>query len=122
MPCWDTAKGDIVFDKMGLFKQLEVKGFSSDAPSSFGPKEMWDRIYFVDGIELLSKCFKVYEIKLSNSSNRWKNFRMNENETYHQQCLQKRRPRISFNKIKEILGEECKLIFNGHISNLNEFV
>ena len=46
MPCWDTDKGDVVINKLDLFKQIEVKGFMSDGPSSFGPKEMWDLLYF----------------------------------------------------------------------------
>ena len=47
MPCWDTDKGDIVINKNNILKQIEVKGFMSVGPSSFGPKEMWDWIYFV---------------------------------------------------------------------------
>jgi hypothetical protein len=33
MPCWDTNKGDIIINKTGIFKQIEVKGFMSTGPS-----------------------------------------------------------------------------------------
>lgn len=76
MPCWYTDKGDIVINKKHIFKQIEVKGFMSTGPSSFGPTEKWDWIYFVDGSDIRNKKFKVYEIHLSNDSVIWKNIRI----------------------------------------------
>jgi len=73
MPCWDTDKGDIIINKTGIFKQIEVKGFMSTGPSSFGPKENWDLLYFVDGLDLINKNFKVYEVKLSNTNEIFRN-------------------------------------------------
>lgn len=73
MPCWDTNKGDLIINKKGVFKQIEVKGFMSDGPTSFGPTEDWDWIYFVDGKNTLNCIFKVYEIKLSNKSEIFRN-------------------------------------------------
>ena len=58
MPCWDKDKGDIVINKIYLFKQLEIKGFTSTTPSSFDPTEMWDWIYFLDGIDIRIKNLK----------------------------------------------------------------
>ena len=69
MPNWDTKKGDLEL----LNKQLEIKGFMSDGPSSFGPNENWDWIYVVDGIDFINKRFKIYEIKLSNKDKQWIN-------------------------------------------------
>jgi hypothetical protein len=120
MPCWDTDKGDIVIKKKDLFKQIEVKGFMSSGPSSFGPKEMWDWIYFVDGINIRNKMFKVYEIKLSNKSETFRDIKITKTETYGEQCDRKVRPRCGFETIlKPQLGEHCKLIFDGHISKLD---
>lgn len=62
MPCWDTDKGDIVINKKQIFKQIEVKGFMSNGPSSFGPKENWDLLYFVDGQDIINKNFTPLEI------------------------------------------------------------
>ena len=48
----------------------------SDGPSSFGPTEAWDIIYFVNCKKFLDKKFKIYEIKLSNKSEIWRNIRI----------------------------------------------
>jgi hypothetical protein len=69
LPTWNTTKGDLQVNG----KQLEVKGFMSDGPSSFGPTEPWDQIYFVDSKEFKDEKFKIYEIKLSNNSEIWRN-------------------------------------------------
>lgn len=178
MPSWDTKKGDLVIDNNELFKQIEVKGFISIGPSSFGPLENWDWIYFVDGIDIRNKKFKVYEIQLSNTSEVWKNiiisgndfiidnsplpnnldklkniqlkdlckqrglkqsgnkeelikklnnpeekdFKFKEPKTYEEICKKNSRGelRSSFYKtFKPQLGKHCKLIFDGHISELN---
>jgi hypothetical protein len=120
MPCWDTDKGDIILNKQSLFKQIEVKGFMSDGPSSFGPTECWDWIYFVDARDTQKSCFKVYEIKLSNKSDIFRNIKITKKESYGEQCDRKVRPHCGFEKIfKPQLGEHCKLIFGGHISELD---
>jgi hypothetical protein len=114
MPSWDTCNGDlIVFNK-----KLEVKGFMSSGPSSFGPTEEWDFLYFVDCTKYKNKYFKIYEIKLSNKDKVWNNIKINKNDTYYDQCLQKRRPRISFQLLNEQIKDFCKLIFEGNIKDL----
>jgi hypothetical protein len=120
MPCWDTDKGDLVINKIGLYKQLEVKGFMSSGPSSFGPTEKWDILYFVDAKDTMNNIFKVYEIKLSNKDDTFRNIKLSKNETYGEVADSKRRPRGCFEKtFKSQLGKDCKLIFDGHISELN---
>tara|TARA_Y100000591_G_C21826581_1_gene697032 strand:- start:1199 stop:1858 length:660 start_codon:yes stop_codon:yes gene_type:complete len=120
MPCWDTEKGDLVINKKDISKQIEVKGFTSTGPSSFGPTENWDWLYFVNGIDIRNKKFKVYEIKLSNTSETWRSIKITKTETYGEQCDRRVRPHCGFEKIfKPQLGEHCKLIFDGHISELD---
>ena len=114
MPSWDTTDGDLIV----LNKKLEVKGFMSLGPSSFGPTENWDFIYFVDCTKFINKFFKVYEIKLSNNNILWKNIKINKEENYEKQSLQGRRPRISFNLLYEQLKDHCKIIFEGVIDKL----
>ena len=120
-PNWYTDKGDLTTEKCKCkFIRIEVKGSINleNGPSSFGPKEHWDIIYFVDGKNISLKKIKIYEIKLSNKNEIWKNIKINKNETYHDQCLQKRRPRINFNKIKNQIKEHCKLVFDDFIEKL----
>jgi hypothetical protein len=122
MPCWDTKKGDLNIDKSNIFKQIEVKGFMSTGPSSFGPTETWDWIYFVDGLDVRNKNFKVYEIKLSNRSEAWRSIKINEKETYGEIADKNQRGKLRadfYNKFKTQLGNHCKLIFDGHISKLD---
>jgi len=153
----------------------------SDGPSSFGPTETWNWLYFVDAKDTLTGFFKVYEIKCSNTSEEMKNVRIsgcvfaldnidelpkdldddkkwktpqlkelcesrglklggrksdiiqrlkNEApgsgirvpETFGEIAKKNQRGKLrgSFEKIfKPQLGENCKLIFDGHISELN---
>jgi len=37
---------------------------------------------------------------------------VNKDQTFHDQCRQKRRPRIVFRELQNQLGPHCKLIFN----------
>jgi len=118
MPCWDTDKGDLVIDKSGMYIRIEVKAYQQ-GPSSFGPKEEWDWLYFVDATETLNMNFKVYEIKLSNKNKEFQSLKMSKLETFGKQADSGRRPRIVFqDSLKPQLGEKCKLIFDGHISQL----
>lgn len=121
MPCWDTDKGDIIISKLNLFKQIEVKGFMSDGPSSFGPTESWDWIYFVDARDTRNSRFKVYEIKLSNTSEVFRSVKLNKKESYGEIADNNQRGKLRgcFEKIfKPQLENNCKLIFDGHISQL----
>ena len=120
MPCWDTDKGDIVINKKQLFRQIEVKGFMSTGPSSFGPKETWDLLYFVDGQDIINRNFKVYEIKMSNKNEIFRGINISKKETYGDIADTGRRPRGCFDTIfKPQLGDHCRLIFDGHISKLD---
>lgn len=102
--------------------QLEVKGsvdLMHGGPCSFGPKEERSRIYFVDALNCFIKKFKIYEIKLSNKSKIWKSIKVNKEQTYEDQCLQGRRPRIKFKElIKQIPEYYISILYNGYITDL----
>jgi len=113
---WDHKPGDLRI----LEKQMEVKGFLSTGPSSFGPQETWDWIYFVDCRKTHKKKYKIYEIRMSNTDPLWKNIKVNQEQTFEAQCQQMRRPRIKFEDIKQQLtSQHCHLIFKGHLSQLD---
>jgi len=112
-PRWDRKPGDLRFKN----RQIEVKCFASTGPSSFGPKEKWDILCFVDAMDYQKFKFKVYLITLSNIE--FGRIKFSNTETYAQQCARKVRPRNQFANIKEQLNPtEIRLIFNGHISEL----
>lgn len=121
MPSWDTNTGDlIIYNNYCRPIRIEVKGSLnlSKGPSSFGPTEEWDMIYFVDAYNYESNIYKIYEINLSNRSDKWKNLRINKTQTYYEQCCQKRRPRLNFYEIKRQLSENCRIIFHGSLDDL----
>jgi hypothetical protein len=110
---WDIKPGDLKV----LCKQIEVKGgFIENGPPTFGPTEKWDWIYFVDCDKTFDMIFKVYEVKKSNID--FHRLRVSQNQTFGDQCLQGKRPRLVFSSIKEQLGDNIQLIFDGHISEL----
>ena len=102
MPNWDTKKGDLEL----LNKQLEIKGFMSDGPTSFGPTENWDWIYFVDATNFINKKFKIYEIKLSNKNNIWKNIILTGKE-FNDEKISELPKNLETLNLKE-LNELCK--------------
>ena len=118
IPTWDTDKGDLTIYAKNKLLRIEVKGslnLISNSNNSFGPTEEWDNIYFVDGVQTSQKIYTLYEIKLPNKSELWKNIRMNKTQTYFDQCKQGKRPRITWKSLKNQLGAHIKCVFSGHI-------
>ena len=117
MPIWDTNSGDLELFQ----KKIEVKGFMSDGPSSFGPTEKWDYIYFVDCRDFLNKKFKIFEIKLANTDLRWRLIRLTKENTFGQIADANKRGQLRacfYTIFKPQLKENCKLIFDGIITDL----
>ena len=99
----------------------EVKGsidLLNGGPSSYGPTENWDEIYFVDAVENNDKIYTIYQVKLSSTSEKWKNITVSKTQTFADQCLLGRRPRLTFKELRSQLGEDCKLFFRGHLSEM----
>jgi len=110
--------GDLYSDREGI---QEVKAFSSEAPSSFGPDKIFKAIYFLDMRGWLQDKIILWRISVTNESREWKGLRMNNTETYEDQCIRGVRPHISFEKIREQLGNAqdssgnpiCSKIYDG---------
>jgi len=117
-PMWDIKSGDLLIKNRFINKKMEVKAFSSNGLTSFGPNEHWNYIYFVDATKYKSKYFIVYEIKLSSDNMIFLNIKMNKNETFKDHCKQKRRPRICFSELKKQLKKYINMIFKGYIDQL----
>ena len=96
--------------------KIEVKAFTSTGPASFGSNEKWNELIFVDASDFKSKNFKIYIIALSNDHDKWKNIKVNSNETFFKQCVDGKRPRIKFSQIKTMLNEYVELLFSGKLS------
>jgi hypothetical protein len=123
MPSWDTDKGDLTLRKPGdRLLRFEVKGsldLINGGPSSFGPSEEWDSIFFVDAKGTLEKVYTVYEIRVSNHSDLWKGLQVSSKQTFSDQCVEGRRPRMKFqNIINQLPIDKWSIIFNGSIYDL----
>lgn len=117
-PNWYVKSGDL--EHNGL--KIEVKGFSSyNTPSSFGPTQSWNMLYFIDCTQFRKKKFKVFEIDIPNTSEVWQNLVINKKDqsTYSHFCNEKKRPKLSFyDIINQIPSDNCKIIFNGNLQTL----
>lgn len=116
MPSWNCT-GDLELNG----KKLEVKGFTSTGPTSFGPGTFFYRLYFVDATKIMENSFKVYEISLESSDSKFLNIMINKNETFEEIAKKNQRGKLrgSFYKVfKPQLKNNCKLIFSGTIENL----
>lgn len=117
--CYKNRLKCVIVPDEATCNRVEIKSFTSPGPMSFGPNERWDTLLVLDGIEHRDMKFKLYEIPYSNASLTWSDLKMNKEETFHEQCEQKRRPRTGFDSIHEQLGENrCGLLWEGDIRDL----
>jgi hypothetical protein len=107
--------GDLISQKEGT---QEVKCFTSDGPPSFGPRENWDVIYFLDARAWIEERFVLWRVPLSNTSTEWKNIKMNKQETHEEQSSQGRRPRITWEGLRPQLGDHLEKIFDGTFNEI----
>jgi hypothetical protein len=113
--CNCSKVGDLCIDDN---IKIEVKCFSSSGPSSFGPTESWNKLYFLDALNFNENKFKIYKCNLSNNSEEWSKLKINSKETYSDVCKKGIRPRLEFNKIKLQLGNKIELLFEGNINKM----
>ena len=102
-------KGDLVSGSL----QKEVKAFMSPGPSSFGPRKVFDAIYFLDMRNLMDDRLEVWKVNLTHESPEWKNMKMNATETFADQCAQGRRPHIPWDSILPQIRDHCTLLYSG---------
>jgi hypothetical protein len=95
---------------------IECKTFTTDGPISFSPSSIWNFIYFLDATKLHEKHFKLYKCSISNSTDDWKNIKVNLNETFCLHSKQGRRPRISWSKLFPQI--KTNIIFDGKFDEI----
>lgn len=109
------CKGDL---KSDIYGKIECKCFSSSGPTSFGPTENWNIIFFLDMTEWLKNKIVLYKVNLQNTSKEWKNIKVNKKETFEQQCVNKRRPRINWKNLYPQIKDYCEIIFTGKLEDI----
>uniref|UniRef100_A0A6C0IJS1 Uncharacterized protein n=1 Tax=viral metagenome TaxID=1070528 RepID=A0A6C0IJS1_9ZZZZ len=106
-------KGDIYSEKYTIESPPEVKAFTSDGPSSFGPKKKFGVIYFLDMRRWLADVFILWKVNVSNESPEWKQIKMNKSQTHEEQCEEGRRPHISWDNIHSQISDKCVKVYEG---------
>ena len=111
-----TKTGDLFSKKYG---KIEIKCFSSIGPSSFGPTCTWNKICFVDATEWLDNKYIIYRVNLSDSTDEWKNVKMNREETFGDKCEKGQRPRMAWENIrKQIDPRHIDILFDGSFEDI----
>ena len=97
---------------------IEVKSFTSNGPSQFGPKKKFGVLYFLDLRKWLNNKIILYKVKLNYLSDNFKNIKVNKKQTLGDQLNEGRRPHISWNKIYPQINEFCEKIYEGEFENI----
>lgn len=108
--CTWNCKGDLLSTKEG---KQECKCFTSDGPISFTPSSEWGIIYFLDARKWSSDKYTLYRVALLRTSDEWKNIRVKKTQTFHEQCQQGRRPRITWKSLYPQIAEHCQMVYEG---------
>jgi hypothetical protein len=110
--------GDLYSDKYHIDSPPEVKAFTSDGPSSFGPKKKFGVIYFLDMRQWLNDTFILWKLNLTNESPEWKHIEMNKTQTHEEQCKEGRRPHIAWDKIYSQIPDKCIKVYDGNFEGI----
>lgn len=107
---WDCGKGDLHSQIEG---RQECKCFTSDGPLSFTPTSEWDVIYFLDARDWLSDRLVLHRIRLKRTSDEWMRIQVSKTQTFADQTLQGRRPRINWNDLQKQVAPYCTEVYRG---------
>lgn len=110
-----VGTGDLISENEGI---QECKCFSSNGPASFGPTERWNVIYFLDARNWLQDHFELWRIPLKNISPEWRAIRLNATQTYGDQALQGRRPRINWDRLYPQISTHCTRVYSGNFEGI----
>ena len=116
---WDINCGDLC-DNNG--NKIEIKGFSSTDPISFGPKERWNQLYIINCMDYINKNFTIYKINYNNNDDKIQNLQISKKETFKNQIVNGRRPRICFNHLYEQLKDDIEIYWTGNINILYKYI
>lgn len=112
-----TLTGDLF--SINLNKTIEIKSFTSNGPSQFGPGKKFDELYFLDLRNLIKNDkITLWKTNLNDLSTDFTNIKINKNETLGQQLEQKRRPHINWDRIYPQIKDSCEKIYDNSFDNI----
>lgn len=111
------VSGDL---KSDIYKNIEVKSFTSNGPIQFGPHKEFDVLYFLDLRNWIQDKIILWKVDLTNHSEDFMNIKVNKIQTISQQIKQGRRPRISWNDLYKqlLLIKNCEKIYDGNFNDI----
>lgn len=106
------SSGDLQVDNI----KIEVKCFTSTGPTSFGPTEKWDELYFLDASHFMHKKIKIYKLQVTNDSDKFGMLNISSKKTYKEMCEEGKRPRICFKELKKQLSDDVVMVYDGVVN------
>lgn len=110
--------GDLFSNKHEKTAPIEVKSFTSNGPSQFGPDKKFGVLYFLDLRNWLDDEIILWKVNLNYTSQEFKNIKVNKVQTMGDQLLEGRRPHISWDNIYPQITEFCEKIYVGTFENI----
>jgi hypothetical protein len=111
-------KGDLYSNKYDKLTPIEVKSFTSDGPSQFGPDKKFGVLYFLDLRKWVNNEIILWKVNLNYLSDKFKNIKVNKKQTMEEQFLQGRRPHISWDSLYPQICELSEKIYEGTFENI----
>ena len=110
--------GDLYSNKYDKTTPIEVKSFTSNGPSQFGPDKKFGVLYFLDLRKWLNDEIVLWKVNLNYLSNEFKNIKVNKRQTLGEQLIESRRPHISWDNIYPQISNFCEKIYEGTFENI----
>jgi len=105
--------GDLFSNNYEKNAPIEVKSFTSNGPSQFGPGKKFGVLYFLDLRKWLNNTIVLWKVNLNYLSSEFKNIKVNKKQTMEEQLSESRRPHISWDNIHPQIPEFCEKIYEG---------
>jgi hypothetical protein len=110
--------GDLYSDKYNHEYPIEVKAFTSNGPSQFGPRKKFGVLYFLDMRNWLDNKLVLWRVNLTNDSQEMKNIKMNKKQTLGEQCDEGRRPHICWDSLYPQIMDKSVKIYEGTFDDI----
>jgi hypothetical protein len=104
-----------------MVSKIQVKCFSSDGASTFGPTTVWNEIYFLDARDLCSENRMIcYKLSLSSHSDEWRNIQISNKNTFGNICDDGKRPHITWKKLYPQISQKLEVVYDGTFEGIFE--
>jgi hypothetical protein len=113
--CYWSKTGDLHSNK---YNKIECKCFTSDGPISFSPTPKWNVLFCLDMRKWIENKIILYKINVESNSDLWNSIIINKKETFNDQIIQKRRPRICWNNLYKQIKDFTDISYNGTFEDI----